>query len=206
MPLPAEEFASYDLSNVSNSQLILNSLVVPRPVAFVTSQGENGVLNAAPYSYFSIVTGRPPIVSLAIQQKEGGVYKDTARNIFFSKEFVINICGIGMAKAISVASGEFPPETSEVELTHLSLFPSRKIRVPRIANTSAQMECVLEHSIYIEEGRVDIILGRVIMVHLHEKVLNQNGQIDFNKLAPLARMGGHTFGKVDNYFDVPRGL
>ena len=145
-----EDFTSYDINSSTHSSNLINSIVVPRPIAFITSKGLNGVINAAPFSYFNVVCTEPHIVSIAIQQRNGK-RKDTARNIFESKEFVINICSLNLAKSVSIAGGDFPPEKSEIGLANLSLLPSQKISVPRIANTLVQMECVLDQSVTLEK-------------------------------------------------------
>src|SRR5579864_8414594 len=122
----AENFISYEMSGSSAN--LIKSIIVPRPIALVTSKGSNGVINAAPFSYFNAVCHEPPIVSIAIQRR-GGVHKDTARNIIGSREFVVNICSLNLAKSVSITSGDFSPDISEVELANLSLLPSDKITV-----------------------------------------------------------------------------
>ena len=198
-----EKFVKYDVAEEGDFTSLLNSIVVPRPIALITSGYE--VVNAAPFSYFNIVSTRPPIISVAITRKKSGECKDTARNIFLCKEFVVNICSVEHAREISLMATDFPPEVSEVELLQFSMIPSQKISVPRIANTMVQMECVYRQAIHVEtELGVDMILGEVVMVHLHENLLYINGEVDLEKLNPLARFGGTTFGKVSDFFDMAR--
>lgn len=199
-----ENFTSYDL-NGSHSSNLINSIVVPRPIAFITSKGFNGVINAAPFSYFNIVCTEPSIVSIAIQQRNGK-RKDTARNIIAFKEFVINICSLNLAKSVSIAGGDFPPDISEVELANLSLLPSQKVSVPRIANTLVQMECTLDQVIEVKKGIVDLILGEIVKIHIHSDILKNNGYIDISKLNPLARLAGISYAKIDPFCEIPRGL
>lgn len=185
-----------------SSHHLLNAIIVPRPIAFVTSMGANGIVNAAPFSYFNIVCTEPSILSLAIE-KRNKLRKDTVRNIDFLKEFVINICSIEMATAISIAGRDFPPEISEIEIANLALIDSEVVKVPRIANTFVQLECKLHQIIEICEGQSDLILGSVVKIHVHKDIINKNGYIDTQKLNPIARIAGPTYAKVSDYFDIP---
>ncbi len=200
-----EDFTSYDMRGSTHSSNLINSIVVPRPIALITSKGLNGVVNAAPFSYFNAVCTEPHLVSIAIQQRSGE-RKDTARNVLASKEFVINICSLNLAKSVSIAGGDFPPEVSEVELANLSLLPSQKISVPRIANTLIQMECILDQVIEVRKGIADLILAEVVRIHIHNDILNHSGYVDVQKLNPLARLTGIAYAKVDPFCEIPRGL
>lgn len=201
----AEDFTSYDMSGSIHSSNLIHSIVVPRPIALVTSKGFNGVVNAAPFSYFNIVCTEPHIVSIAIQRR-CGERKDTARNIIASRELVINICSLNLAKSVSIAGGDFPAEISEVEVANLSLLPSQKISVPRIANTLVQMECLLDQVVEVRKDVVDLILAEVVRVHIHNDILNSNGHVDVPKLNPLARLAGISYAKIDPFCEIPRGL
>lgn len=200
-----DDFQSQSIDKEPFTYNLLSSIIVPRPVAFVTTLGTNGVVNAAPFSFFNAVSTHPPIISIAIKQRTAQ-RKDTARNIIATKEFVVNICSIEIAKAISVASGEYPPDLSEIELTKLSLIPSKKISVPRVANTLVQMECILDQVVEIGIDPVDLILGEVVAIHIHKDILNSQGHVDVEKLNPLARLAGSTYAKIHDFFDIKRGL
>lgn len=194
-----EAYITHDLE-ASDAYSILNSIIVPRPIAFITTRGENGIINAAPFSYFNIVCTKPAIVSVSIERRQS-IRKDTAHNIFTNKEYVINICSVDMAAAVSCASKDHPPEISEIDVTSLSLIASEKISVPRIANTLIQMECYLFQALEVGDLKGDLILGKVLKVHLHKEILNPNGQIDFKKLNPLARLSGNAYAKLDPFFN-----
>lgn len=200
-----DEFVTPAFDGPSYCFSFLNSLIVPRPIAFITSMGQTGVINAAPFSYFNIVCTHPPMVSIAIERRQGE-RKDTSQNIINRKEFVINICSIDLAKAISIAGGDFPSDISEVELARLSLLPSNKVGAPRIANSLAQMECVLNRVVEVGHDPTDLILADVVVVHLHKDIINNDGRVSVEKLNPLARLAGSSFAKVGDFFDIPRGL
>lgn len=196
-----EAFLSQDLDGASEPYKLLNSIIVPRPIAFITTKSENGIINAAPFSYFNAVCTEPVLISVAISRRNGQ-RKDTSRNIFATKEFVINICSVDLAKVISFAAQDFPPDISEIDLSKLSLLASKKISVPRIANTPIQMECVFKQTIEFGENRGDLIIGEVVNIHLHKKILDSKGHIDFEKLNPLARLSGKTYAELTNFFDI----
>ncbi len=199
------DFISQEMEECSFVTPLLNALVSPRPIALITSVGPNGVVNAAPFSYFNIVCTDPPILSIAIQRRRG-MRKDTAHNILFLKEFVVNICSLDLLKAVSLVGGDFPPNVSEVELAGFSLLPSSQITVPRIANCLAQMECILHQAISVGYDQSDLILGEIVRTHVHKEILDSAGGVDLEKLNPLARLSSHTYGRVDALFDLPRGL
>lgn len=160
-------------------------------------------MNAAPFSYFSVVCTHPAVISIAIERR-GKQRKDTANNVLASQEFVVNICSQPLAKVISVASGDFPPSVSEVELNRLTLIPSEKISTPRISNTPAQLECLLLKHVEVGESQSDLFLARVVRLHVQSSLVFQ-GNIDIKMLNPLARVGSE-YCRVDDFFYLPRGV
>src|ERR1700733_14480052 len=104
----SDDFLTQDVRHPFQSIHLLNALIVPRPIAFVTSVNASGVVNAAPFSYFNVVCTDPAVISVAIEHRQGE-RKDTARNILEKGEFVINICSVELARAISLAAGDSPP-------------------------------------------------------------------------------------------------
>ncbi|HTG71613.1 MAG TPA: flavin reductase family protein, partial [Candidatus Udaeobacter sp.] len=122
-----------------NYKLLIGS-IVPRPIAFVTTQSSEGVLNAAPFSFFNIVTANPPMVAVSVQRKPGGIQKDTARNAAAAGEFVVHISDESYIGAINVTAANLPPEESEVELSGLTAVASDLVSVPGIAEARSRME------------------------------------------------------------------
>lgn len=202
----AEEFVSTMIEGPAYSLSFLNSFVVPRPIAFVTTKSQENIINAAPFSYFNIVCTNPPILSLAIEKRKGE-RKDTAKNILHTKEFVINVCSVEFAKTITVASCDFPPHVSEAEYLNLTLLPSKKISVPRVAHTLIQMECTFYKLVEIGNDPTDLLLGEVVYTHTHQSLLNENGRIDIKKLNPLARLSGPSYAALSSdFFEIPREM
>lgn len=206
-PLLAEDFTSVPLAEMSSGAAYhtMNAVVVPRPIAFITTLGPGGVVNAAPFSYFNGVTSDPPTISVAISRRQGAL-KDTTRNIQTTGHFVVNVCSVDIARVISVAAADLPPSQSEVELTGLTLLPSERIESPRIANSKIQMECQLDRIIEVGNGPTDLVLGRVLLLHAHSSSLNAQGRILVEQIDPLARLAGSQFAGLNKIFSIPRGL
>ncbi|MBI2570216.1 MAG: flavin reductase family protein [Candidatus Schekmanbacteria bacterium] len=183
----------------------MTGLIVPRPIAFVTTLGPAGLVNAAPFSFFNGVCSTPPLVSLAISRR-GAELKDTLRNVLERRELVINICNAAIAKAISVAAGDFGPELSEIELTGLSLLPSTTIKTPRVANAPAQLECRLDQAVEVGGGKATLVLAEITMIHVHRAIVDERGRVDIDRLDPLARLSGTGYARLGERFNIPRGL
>lgn len=199
---------SIDPSNQSereNYKLMIGS-IIPRPIAFVTSLTEEGVLNAAPYSYFTIVTANPPMVAISVQRKQG-VRKDTSRNAIATGAFVVHISDESYIEQINQTAAMLPPDESEVALTGLTPIPSEKIAVPGIAEASIRMECVLEQVIPLggteDAPAADLIIGRVVQFHIAES-LYENGHIDPRGLKPVSRLAGNSYARLGEQFSMDR--
>lgn len=175
-----------------DSSKLLKALVIPRPIALVTSLGPNGVVNAAPFSYFNIVSANPGIISLSIT-KRGENKKDTAKNILDRREFTVNICSSNFADIMELTSQHFPPDVSEIEMAKLELLPSICIKTPRIAGVLAHLECSLNQIVTLENGSVELILGDVLNIHVEQKIIDEKGKIKQPEFNPIARGIGNTY-------------
>jgi flavin reductase (DIM6/NTAB) family NADH-FMN oxidoreductase RutF len=189
-----------------NYKLLIGS-IVPRPIAFVTTQSSEGVLNAAPFSFFNIVTANPPMVAVSVQRKPGGVQKDTARNAAAAGEFVVHISDEGYIEAINVTAANLPPEESEVELAGLTAVASDLVSVPGIAEARIRMECVMEQSLPLGGSETspacDLLIGRVVRFHVDE-ALYENGRISAEMLKPVSRLAGSDYAKLGERFSIER--
>ncbi|NQX67799.1 flavin reductase family protein [Paenibacillus alba] len=194
-------------SERENYKLLIGS-IIPRPIAFVTSFSAEGVLNAAPYSYFTIVTANPPMVAISVQRKQG-VRKDTSRNAIDTGAFVVHISDETYIEQINQAAAALPPEESEVALAGLTPVESVKIAVPGIAEASIRMECLLEQAIPLggTDGTpaADLLIGRVVHFHIAES-LYENGHIDAQALKPVSRLAGNSYAKLGEQFAIDRPL
>nr|WP_306220432.1 flavin reductase family protein [Cohnella sp. WQ 127256] len=180
--------------------------IIPRPIAFVTTLSSSGILNAAPYSYFNIVTANPPMISISVQRRNGE-RKDTARNAVERGEFVVHISDHSIIAQINETAANLPPEESEVALTELTPIASEKVAIPGIAEAKVRMECVLEQVILLggEEGSpaCDLLIGRIVYFHMDEAIYNQ-GYIDHGKLDPISRLAGNTYSRLGEIFEIER--
>ncbi|MCY8755903.1 flavin reductase family protein [Bacillus haynesii] len=187
-----------------NYKFLIGS-IIPRPVAFVTSLSEEGVLNGAPFSYFNIVSSNPPMISLSIQRFEGS-QKDTARNILNSKEFVVHIVDEQNVEKINTTAASLPPNQSEVQLAELTPVESVKVSVPGVKEAKVRMECVLEYSLELGEKYspgCDLIIGRVVQYHIKSGIY-ENGKIDPRGLGAISRLAGHDYAKIGEIFTRKR--
>ncbi|MCM3652268.1 flavin reductase family protein [Metabacillus litoralis] len=187
-----------------NYKLLIGS-IIPRPIAFVTTSSRDGIVNGAPFSYFSIVSSNPPMISIAIQRKEG-IQKDTARNINELKEFVIHIVDEQIVEKVNTTAANLPPEQSEIELVNLTQINSTKISVPGIKEAKIRMECILEKSLALggsDEPGCDLIIGRVVQFHV-ENDIYENGRINPSGLAAISRLAGQDYAHIGETFSLER--
>ena len=192
---------SYDPNSLSEHDRykLLISLVIPRPIALVTTLGPTGVVNAAPFSFFNLFSESPPLAVLGLQAKPGGSLKDTSAHIRDRGEFVINLVDEALGEQMNQCAVDFPPEISEVEAAKLNLLPSEKIKTPRIAECMVQYECQL-HSL-LTFGRTNLVIGKAVMAHVREDII-ADYKIDPRKFSPLGRIGGRRYVELGNFIDV----
>ncbi|PAD68650.1 hypothetical protein CHH83_12445 [Bacillus sp. 7586-K] len=187
-----------------NYKLLIGS-IIPRPIAFVTSMSKEGILNGAPFSYFSIVSANPPMISLSIQRKEGN-QKDTARNILATKEFVVHIVDDTNVEKVNKTAAILPPEQSEIELANLTPITSKKLSIPGVKEAKVRMECILENSLQLggnETPSCDLIIGRIVQYHIDEDIYEQ-GRIDPIGLSAISRLAGNDYAKIGEIFTIER--
>ena len=167
---------------------LMTGLVVPRPIAWITSTSAEGLVNLAPFSCFTIVSNKPPMLGVNIGRK-AGVRKDTALNITGNGEFVVNVAHEDFVSEVHLSAVEHPPEVSEPALLGLALAPSSIVQTPRLADAPASLECRL-HSItpYGDTG-AEFFVGEVVAFHVRDALI-QDGKVDSGALRPLARLGG----------------
>lgn len=192
------------LSDVQNYKLLSGS-IIPRPVAFVTSQNNNGVLNAAPFSFFNIVNNAPPMISISAQ-RAGGKRKDTALNIEEVGEFVVHITDENNVENVNITAAQLKPEENELDHTKFTLVDSENITVPGIKETKVRLECKLERIVEIgsKDDGADLIIGEVVKYHIDEHIYFGDSKIDALKLGPVARLAGNDYAKLGDTFTIER--
>jgi flavin reductase (DIM6/NTAB) family NADH-FMN oxidoreductase RutF len=170
---------------------LLIGLVAPRPIAWVTSMNETGGLNAAPFSAYNYLCTDPPIIGMGVTDRPTGgfVPKDTARNIRRTGEFVVNVVTEDLAHEMNICATDFPPEVDELQMAGLTTAPSQIVKVPRIAQAHAALEC-REHTT-MEIGRSRIILGRVVSIYIEDQFIDPVGPyVRAEQLHAIGRMNG----------------
>jgi flavin reductase (DIM6/NTAB) family NADH-FMN oxidoreductase RutF len=184
---------NYDLENSPRGYAykLLVGLVAPRPIALITSMDEEGRLNAAPFSAYNYLCTDPPIIGVGVTNRSSETFvpKDTARNIRRTGEFVVNIVTEDIAEKMNICATEFPEEMSEVELAGFTTAASEKIKVPRLAEAHAAMEC--REFTTMEIGRSRIILGRVVGIYIEDRFVDVEGPyVKAEELHAIGRMNG----------------
>jgi flavin reductase (DIM6/NTAB) family NADH-FMN oxidoreductase RutF len=189
---------------------LMTGLIVPRPVALVSTIDRNGVPNLAPFSFFSGVGSNPPTVlfcpSVRVPLHSSfDIRKDTLRNVEETGEFVVNVVSEAIAAAANAASAEVPREVDEFVLAGLVAKASEHVRPPRVAQSPAQMECKLLQVIYTSRapGGGVIVLGEVVCFHVREDLV-EDFRIDPAGLSAVGRMAGTTWARTRDRFDLIR--
>jgi flavin reductase (DIM6/NTAB) family NADH-FMN oxidoreductase RutF len=184
---------------------LLTNLVVPRPIAWITTQDADGVVNLAPFSFFNAVSGNPLYLIVSVgsddpRENSGGV-KDTAKNILASGEFVVNMVTEELFDAMNVSAADFPFGESELAAAGLHAAPSVKVKPPRVAESQASMECKLHSTQQL--GKNTLIVGEVVMFHVADQLMGPRMHI--NGFAPIGRLGSPSvYCRSTDRFDVPR--
>ena len=173
---------------------LLTGVVVPRPIAWVSTISTSGIVNLAPFSAFTFVSNKPPMVGFNVGRKAGQL-KDTARNIHNTKAFVVNIADETMIEPVHLSAVEYAPEISEAELLGLELAPSQNISVPRLLAAPISMECRLHRVIAFGDTGSEFMVGEITVFHIRDGIYN-NGKIDSAQLRPICRIGGPNYAKL----------
>jgi len=173
------------------SYKLLTACVTPRPIAWVSTLGQNGVVNAAPYSFFNAMGHTPPTVAIGILADPVKGYKDTARNILDSGQFVVNLVPEALAEKMNITCVSAPADVSEIDMAGLKTVPSNSIAPPRIAESPVSFECV-KHTIVNTGAHQAIVIGQVQVIHVADDfVLDaERGHIDTPALDLIGRMHG----------------
>ena len=199
------EFNVSQLS-VRDRHKLLSALVLPRPIAWVTSISSTGQVNAAPFSFFNLMGSDPAIVVLGIGNSDRGAdqLKDTARNIETVKEFVIQLVTESLVGKMNQTATDFPSGVNELEMAGLTPAPSVQVKPPRIAESPVHMEC--RHVSTVDIGNTRVILGEVIQLQVADLYLDAaTKHIDSGKLGLVGRMhGGGWYARTTDLFELDR--
>jgi flavin reductase (DIM6/NTAB) family NADH-FMN oxidoreductase RutF len=187
-----------------DSYKLLCGVVVPRPIAFITTRDENGAVNAAPFSFFNVFSEDPPMIVLGLQHKADGSFKDTTRNIHRTGEFVVHMVDEPLAKAMNDCAVDFPAGDSEVDATGLATAPSVDVDVPRLVAAPFALECRREVSLAFAAGR-ELLVGRVLRLHAREGLLDPaRNYVDIEAYRPIGRLFGNLYTTQRDIFAMER--
>jgi flavin reductase (DIM6/NTAB) family NADH-FMN oxidoreductase RutF len=182
------------------------SCVLPRPIGWISTLSSDGVHNLAPYSQFQNLTFDPPYVMFAANQTTEGIRKDTVQNIEQTGEFVYNMATYDLREAVNRSASEVPPGVDEFDLAGVSRAPSVVVKPSRVAESPIQFECIYHQTLRLPGngamGTVDVIIGRVVQVHIKDEYIGQDGRIDVVAIRPLARLGYYDYTTVDSVFEM----
>lgn len=180
---------------------LMASLIVPRPIALVTTLSAGGVANAAPFSMFNMLGEDPPIVMLSINRLKDGRLKDTAANILASGEFVVHISDEAMAAQMHACGASLPPDVSELQRFGLHALPSQTVRPPRIAEAPVAFECVLHEKLETESRYV--FIGRVQWLHARDGLVDtSNWRVRLQDYHPVGRFGASFYVTTRDRFAI----
>jgi flavin reductase (DIM6/NTAB) family NADH-FMN oxidoreductase RutF len=195
----------FDLAGLSarDRYKLLGGLVIPRPIALVTSRSPEGHDNAAPFSFFNVLAEEPPIVVLGLGVAASGGAKDTTSNIRDTGEFVVNLVDEPLAEAMNLCAIDFPPEVSEIEVAGLDLLPAERVRAARIAQSPVHLEC--RRLMTLQPGRERyIILGEVVWLHVRDGIVDPGTLRVAPEYAPVGRLFGGGYVRTHDRFELPR--
>jgi len=179
---------------------LLTSLVVPRPIAWVSTLSGGGQRNLAPHSYFNLISSEPPIIHVTSSQRRGRL-KDTARNIRETGEFVVNVVSRAQVELMNHTSAEWPPEEDEWTRAGVTGLPSRHVAPERVLGAPAALECRLVETLALGNGTM--FFGQIVWFHVDPRVMN-GGRVNVWALDPVARLGGPLYTPLGDVFQLAR--
>ncbi|MDB5412045.1 MAG: flavoprotein oxygenase family-like protein [Rubritepida sp.] len=198
-------FFDFETLPAADRYKLVVSTIVPRPIAWVVSQDVNGVVNAAPYSFFNVFTDSPVVIGIGCGNSPAGGAKDTLNNIKALGQFVVNLVPHTYIQQMNVTAADFDPEVDELDEAKLTKIPSTKIKVPRIGESPVALEC--ETFQLIPVGHHTIVLGKVVAMHVHDDAVMdaEKKYIDTPKLDLVGRMHGRGwYARTTERVEVPR--
>jgi len=176
---------------------LMTSLVVPRPIGWVSTVDAQGVPNLAPFGYFNVCSHKPPVLHIT----DTGSHSDTLRNIRATGEFVCHVVSYDHVQAMNFTAIPFPPQENEFEWAGLTMAPAQKVRAPHIAETRARIECRLRQFVAI--GDDTMVLGDIVSVSVDPAVMRA-GRVEPDLLRPVGRYSGNRYAEATGMYRLPR--
>ncbi len=199
------DLAFTDLPPAERYKLLIG-LVIPRPIAWVSTVNERGVANCAPFSFFNVLSHDPPLCIVSFDRRSDGGMKHTLANIRRTDEFVVNLVDESTANAMHLSSYEFGEEESEFDKTGLTQASANRVRHPRIAEAAACFECKVERRLDYGNGR-EIVIGEILHVHARAGVIEPvSKRVSEEHYKPIGRLFANRYCTTRQRFDLPGEL
>jgi flavin reductase (DIM6/NTAB) family NADH-FMN oxidoreductase RutF len=179
------------------------SCVVPRPIGWISTISPSGIHNLAPYSQFQNLGFDPHYVMFSANTF--AERKDTVINTEATGEFVWNMATYDLREAVNKSAQAVPPDVDEFELAGVTKAPSRLVKPCRVAESPIQFECVYHATVRLPgqgTSRTDVVIGRVVAIHIQDEFITREGKVDILKIRPIARMGYYDYTSVDSIFEM----
>ena len=182
------------------------STILPRPIAWVSTVSADGRTNLAPFSFFQGVCANPPTLMFVPVNTRDGTKKDTVRNIEAVPEFVVNLVPFALAEQMNASSAMLPYGESEFERFGIAATPSERVRPPRVTAAPVAFECALDRFVHLGEGPLaaNVVFGRILVAHVSDATLGEDGRPDPGKLDLIARLGGDGYLRTTDRFALER--
>ena len=183
---------------------IMSGVIVPRPIAFVTTLSPDGVANAAPFSFFNMISHKPPLLCISFSYDDRKDQpKDTLRNIEATKEFVVNSVRRDIAAAMDLCSEYYPSDVDEIAMSGLTPVPSVQVKPPRLLESFVNFECRCVQIVGLPGGSTNrLIIGEIVMMHVQKGLLDENNRVDQRALDAIGRIGGNVYCDTSTAFTI----
>ena len=199
------ELSLAELPAIERYKLLIG-LVIPRPIAWISTVNERGVANCAPFSFFNVFSEDPPLCMVSFNRRSDGQLKHSLKNIRRSGEFVVNLVDEATANAMHVSSTEYPEEESEFAKTGLTPVPATRVAHPRIAEAAASLECKVERRIEFGPER-EMVIGEILLVHARDGIIDPaSKRISEANYRPIGRLFASRYCTTRQRFDLPGKL
>lgn len=198
----------FDPSKISGSDTykLLTGIIIPRPIGWISTVSSTGEYNLAPFSFFNAVGEDPPHVMFSTV-RTGDKNKDTLNNVLATKQFVVNMVTEDLVEKMNTTAQAIPSDESEFDLAGLTPIPSVFVQAPRVKECLVTLECEMVHHYFLEDhknGGACVIIGKVLLFHVDEKVLLEGTKINMDIYKPVARLAGSNYSKLGEIFSIKR--
>src|SRR5512141_2619470 len=193
-----------DLNTLTHDQAykLMISALVPRPIAFISTMGEDGGLNLAPFSFFMGVGSKPPMLAVSVEHRATGP-KDTVRNIRANREFVVNMVVEEIAEQMNLASGDYPYGVDEFEVSGLTPCASAIVKPPGVEESPVRFECHAVNLMEVGKSPNTVIFGEILCIHVRDDLyLTEKLRVDTPRLGAVGRLGGPQYCRVRDIFEM----